>query len=189
MRRVPPGTASGEDAVGVYCGPVTNDQQSIDPARFRNVLGRVPTSVVVVTGVDGSGRPHGITIGSFTSVSLDPLLVGFLPGVSSRSWASIRESGRFCVNVLGAEQAELCWRFAKEGDDKFAGLDWTTSPGGSPILDGVPAWIDCAIESETVAGDHHFVVGRVGALDADDSVNDAMIFFRGKVTGVVDGAS
>ena len=157
----------------------------LDSARFRNVLGRVPTPVVVVTGMDGEGRPHGITIGSFTSVSLDPLLVGFLPGTTSRSWAAIRESGRFCVNVLGAEQSELCWRFAKEGDDKFAGLDWSRSPGGCPVLAGVPAWIDCAIETESEAGDHHFVTGRVEALDADETSNDAMVFFRGRVTGVV----
>ena len=164
---------------------MTHDPREFDSARFRNVLGRVPTPVVVVTGMDGDGRPHGITIGSFTSVSLDPLLVGFLPGTTSRSWAAIRESGRFCVNVLGAEQSELCWRFAKEGDDKFAGLEWSRSPGGSPILAGVPAWIDCAIETESEAGDHHFVTGRVEALDADETSDDAMVFFRGKVTGVV----
>lgn len=155
-----------------------------DPARFRNVLGRVPTSVVVVTGMGEDARPYGITIGSFTSVSLEPLLVGFLPGIGSRSWAAIRTSGRFCVNVLSARQAEVCWRFAKEGDDKFEGLSWRPSAGGSPILDGVAAWIDCALDSETVVGDHYFVVGQVESLDADDLVHDAMVFFRGQVTGV-----
>lgn len=146
-------------------------------------MGRVPTSVVVVTGLDGSGAPFGITIGSFTSVSLDPPLVGFLPGTGSRSWSAIRGSGRFCVNVLAAGQADLCWLFAKEGDDKFAGIPWTPSPGGAPVLGGVAAWIDCALESETVVGDHYFVVGRVEDLRADDAVNDAMIFFRGRVAG------
>lgn len=140
--------------------------------------------MVVVTGLNESGIPFGITIGSFTSVSLDPPLVGFLPGTSSRSWSAIRGSGRFCVNVLGAAQADLCWLFAKEGEDKFAGITWATSPGGSPVLDGVAAWIDCSLESETVVGDHYFVVGRVDALEGDDSVADAMVFFRGKVCGV-----
>ena len=156
-----------------------------DSAYFRSVLGHVPTSVVVVTGVNNAGVPFGITIGSFTSVSLAPPLVGFLPGVSSRSWAAIRESGRFCVNVLAGSQDELCWRFAKEGDDKFAGLEWVPSAGGSPILPGVIASIDCSIESETEAGDHTFVVGRVEALTHLDDVTDAMIFFRGKVNSVV----
>ena len=96
---------------------------SFDSAQFRAVLGHVPTSVVVVTGLNAQGAAFGITIGSFASVSLDPPLVGFFPGVRSQSWAAIRESGRFCVNVLGSHQEEACWRFAKEGDDKFAGVD------------------------------------------------------------------
>lgn len=159
--------------------------KEFDSAYFRSVLGHVPTSVVVVTGVNNAGQPFGITIGSFTSVSLDPPLVGFFPGTSSRSWASIRESGRFCVNVLAGSQDELCWTFAKEGDDKFANISWTPSQGGSPVLPGVIASIDCAIESETPAGDHVFVLGRVEALDHIDDATDAMIFFRGKVNNVV----
>ena len=155
-----------------------------DSAHFRKVLGHVPTSVVVVTGVDKSGKPYGITIGSFASVSLDPPLVGFFPGLNSRSWAAIRESGRFCVNVLGASQEELCWRFAKEGDDKFDGVEWTASDGGSPVLPDVIGWIDCAIETETEVGDHWFVVGRVDSLSHEEDVADAMVFFRGKVNKV-----
>lgn len=159
--------------------------KEFDSAYFRSVLGHVPTSVVVVTGLNGAGQPFGITIGSFTSVSLDPPLVGFFPGASSRSWASIRESGRFCVNVLTGSQDDLCWTFAKEGDDKFANIEWTPSAGGSPVLPGVIASIDCTIESETQAGDHVFVLGRVEALDHIDDATDAMIFFRGKVNSVV----
>lgn len=155
-----------------------------DSAYFRSVLGHVATSVVVVTGVNSAGTPFGITIGSFASVSLDPPLVGFFPGVNSRSWASIRESGRFCVNVLSGSQEEVCWRFAKEGDDKFAGLNYELSPGGSPVLSDVVASIDCSIESETVVGDHYFVLGKVESLEHAEDVLDAMIFFRGKVNSV-----
>lgn len=163
----------------VYCWCVISE---FDSAKFRSVLGHVPTSVVVVTGCDAKGEPFGITIGSFTSVSLDPPLVGFFPGVQSRSWASIRESGKFCVNVLGGGQDELCWRFAKEGDDKFSGLNWEPSPTGSPVLPDVIASIDCDIESETVVGDHFFVVGRVQSLAHADNATNAMVFFRGKVS-------
>ena len=157
---------------------------TFDSAQFRAVLGHVPTSVVVVTGLNAQGSPFGITIGSFASVSLDPPLVGFFPGVRSQSWAAIRESGRFCVNVLGSHQEEACWRFAKEGDDKFAGIEWTPTAGGSPLLPGCIAWIDCSLESEDPAGDHSFVVGRVDALGHADDVQDAMVFFRGKVSSV-----
>lgn len=158
--------------------------QTFDSAHFRSVLGHVPTSVVVVTGVNSSGVPFGITIGSFASVSLEPALVGFFPGINSKSWAAIRESGHFCVNVLGASQEELCWRFAKEGDDKFAGIEWTPTAGGSPLLPGCIAWIDCSLETEDPAGDHSFVVGRVDALGHAEDVQDAMVFFRGKVSSV-----
>jgi flavin reductase (DIM6/NTAB) family NADH-FMN oxidoreductase RutF len=160
---------------------------TFDSAHFRSVLGHVPTSVVVVTGLNAQGAPFGITIGSFASVSLDPPLVGFFPGVRSQSWAAIRESGRFCVNVLGAHQEEACWRFAKEGDDKFAGVEWLPSTGGSPVLPGSIAWIDCEIDSETVMGDHTCVVGRVTSLDHAEEVENAMIFFRGKVSSVKHG--
>ena len=157
---------------------------SYDSAKFRSVLGHVPTSVVVITGCNKDGDPFGITIGSFASVSLDPPLVGFFPGLQSRSWAAIRESGKFCVNVLGAGQDELCWRFAKEGDDKFAGIDWSLSGSGSPVLSDVIATIDCSIDSETQVGDHSFVVGLVTSLDHVDNAADAMVFFRGKVSKV-----
>ena len=160
---------------------------SFDSAQFRAVLGHVPTSVVVVTGLNAQGTAFGITIGSFASVSLDPPLVGFFPGVRSQSWAAIRESGRFCVNVLGSHQEEASWRFAKEGDDKFAGVEWLPSEGGSPVLPGSIAWIDCEIDSETVMGDHTCVVGRVTSLDHAEEVENAMVFFRGKVSSVKHG--
>ena len=153
----------------------------INPALFRSVLGHAPTSVVVVTGCDASGKPFGITIGSFVSVSLDPPLVGFLPGTSSRSWNAIQGSGHFCVNILGADQEDLCWKFAKEGDDKFEGINWTPSSTGSPVLPGVIGVIDCSIESQDVVGDHYFVVGRVAQMSHVENADTAMVFFRGKV--------
>ena len=146
-------------------------------------MGAVPTSVVVVTGFDAAGAPHGITIGSFVSVSLDPPLVGFLPGVSSKTWLAIRDSGKFCVNVLAADQDELCWRFAKEADDRFEGVAWSPSGNGAPALAGALAILDCDLESDHPHGDHFFVVGRVTDLSAAQS-GDAMVFFRGKVVGV-----
>ena len=85
---------------------------SIDPMKFRQVLGHFPTGVTVVTATTADGGPVGLTIGSFTSVSLDPPLVGFLPQVNSERWQAINETGSFVVNVLGAHQSELCWRFA-----------------------------------------------------------------------------
>jgi flavin reductase (DIM6/NTAB) family NADH-FMN oxidoreductase RutF len=160
----------------------------IDPRHFRNVLGHFPTGVTVVTGLDAAGAPHGITIGSFVSVSLDPPLVGFFPGIASKSWQAIAESGSFCVNILGAGQDELCWKFAKEpaaGEtSKFAGVDWTPSLTGSPILPGIIGSIDCQVEAVHETGDHLFVIGRVHDMSHTEDVSDAMVFFRGKVASV-----
>ena len=114
------------------------------PLQFRKVLGHFPTGVTIVTGLAGD-EPAGFTIGSFTSVSLDPPLVGFLPQIASETWQAMAPDGRFCVNVLRDEQAELCWRFAKSGvgDDRFDYVTWTHSPTGCPIIEGIGAWIDC----------------------------------------------
>jgi 3-hydroxy-9,10-secoandrosta-1,3,5(10)-triene-9,17-dione monooxygenase reductase component len=153
----------------------------IDSARFRKVLGHFPTGVTVVTGL-ADGGPAGLTIGSFTSVSLDPPLVGFLAGKDSDSWPGIQPSGAFCVNVLGAEQAELCWRFAKVGGDKFDGVGWHPTPSGSPILAGAIAWIDCSIDGVYEMGDHWFILGRVVALDhVEDYEVHPLLFFRGSL--------
>jgi flavin reductase (DIM6/NTAB) family NADH-FMN oxidoreductase RutF len=151
---------------------------SIDPRHYRTVLGHFPTGVVVVTAIDCHGGPAGMAVGSFTSVSLDPPLVGFLPSRTSSSFPRIRTAGSFCVNVLGVGQQELCRRFAVPGGDKFAGLSWVAAPSGAPRLDGIAAWIDCDLESITEAGDHYLVLGRVRELAAAPN-GAALVFHRG----------
>ncbi|MEX2626681.1 MAG: flavin reductase family protein [Ilumatobacteraceae bacterium] len=159
-----------------------------DPKTFRNVLGHFPTSVTVVTAIDPTGgrnQPVGLTIGSFTSVSLDPPLVGFLPQTDSDTWKAIEASGSFVVNDLNCTQGEVCWKFAKSGneDERFEGIEWRPAPSGAPILERAVAWIDCTIEGVYEMGDHYFVLGRVNALDADEPATDdegyPLIFFKG----------
>lgn len=156
---------------------------SFDSSAFRAVLGHFPTGVTVVTATSADGSPVGFTIGSFTSVSLDPPLVGFLPMVDSTRWHAIREAGAFCVNILGSDQGDLCWRFAKSSiEQPFDGVGWTPAPAtGSPVLDGVIAWIDCTIDQVVDAGDHHFVMGLVQALHhaPADAEPNALLFFKG----------
>ena len=89
---------------------------AFDAGTFRNVLGHFPTGVTIVTGMHDD-VPVGFTIGSFTSVSLDPPLVGFLPMHDSDTWAAMSASGAFCVNVLSRQQADLCWKFAKTDNE------------------------------------------------------------------------
>ena len=158
---------------------------SIDPALFRQVLGHFPTGVTVVTATEADGHPVGFTIGSFTSVSLDPPLVGFLPMSDSARWKAIEATGSFCVNVLACLQDALCWQFAKSSiAEPFDGVDWRPSPiTGSPILPDAIAWIDCAIEQVVEAGDHQFVMGRVLEMEHAHPDLDPvpLLFYRGKV--------
>ncbi|GIU83842.1 MAG: monooxygenase [Acidimicrobiales bacterium] len=155
-------------------------ESRVDERRFREVLGHLPTGVTVVTGISDEG-PSGLVVGSFSSVSLRPPLVAFFVDHGSKSWPLIRSRNSFAVNVLAADQKDLCTRFARSGEDKFAGVTWHPSPvSGSPLLGGVVAWIDCDIYDERAYGDHDIVVGLVRALDADGS-DSPLVFFRGRL--------
>lgn len=152
---------------------------SFDNATFRRVLGHYPTGVCVVTAVEADGTPTGMVVGSFTSVSLDPPLVAFFPDRNSSSWPRIAKVGKFCVNVLSADQEALCRQFSARGaNDKFAGVSHRFSANGSPILDNVVAWIDCTLDVVHEAGDHFIVLGRVVALEVEGP-GQPLLFFQG----------
>ncbi|MDE2563662.1 MAG: flavin reductase family protein [Sphingomonadales bacterium] len=150
----------------------------IDLQTFRDVLGCYPTGVCVITSSDAGGRRFGLVVGSFTSISLDPPLVGFFPDKGSGSWVQIEATGRFCVNVLGSDQLELCRRFAARGGDKFAELAHGHSPAGLPLLEDALAWIDCRIERVEDIGDHWLAVGAVEGLGRGVP-GTPLTFFRG----------
>ena len=149
----------------------------VDPRLMRDVLGHFVSGVTVVTAIGPDG-PVGFTCQSFSSLSLDPPLVAFAPARTSSTWPRLRAAGRFCVNVLAAEQRELSAQFARSGTDKYAGVSWTPSPYGSPVLDGVVAWIDSELWAEYEGGDHTIVVARVLDLGADAS-RTPLLFHRG----------
>lgn len=151
---------------------------------FRRILGHYPTGVCAVTAMAGPERPVGLIVGSFTSVSLHPPLVSFFPDKSSSTWPQIEAAGRFCVNVLGDRQQDVCSSLAARGEDKFAGVSFSVSELGSPIIDGALAWIDCELEAVHEAGDHFFVLGRVVSLNLHCEGNP-MIFHKGGYGTVV----
>ncbi|MFJ6216593.1 flavin reductase family protein [Streptomyces sp. NPDC092296] len=146
--------------------------------KFRHVLGHYPTGVTVVTALDAQRQPVGMTIGSFTSVSLEPALVAFFPTRTSSTFPVIREHGSFCVNVIGAHQEEVCRVFAGPVRDRFRNLRWRPAPSGAPILEGAVAWIDCTVDHVGDAGDHHLVMGRVDHLDVEQP-GRPLLFLRG----------
>ncbi|WP_448626298.1 flavin reductase family protein [Geodermatophilus sp. URMC 64] len=149
----------------------------VDPRVMRDVLGHFASGVTVVTADTATG-PIGFTCQSFSSLSLDPPLVVFAPGRASRTWPQLREIGRFCINVLAEDQTGLSQTFARSGIDKFAGVPWTRSRHGSPVLEDVVAWIDGELWAEYDGGDHTVVLARVLDLGADPS-RRPLLFHRG----------
>ena len=149
----------------------------VDPRMMRDVLGHFASGITVVTAM-GEDGPVGFTCQSFSSLSLDPPLVTFAPARTSTTWPRLRAAGRFCVNVLAEEQSDLSQQFARSGTDKFAGVGWVPSPHGSPMLEGVVAWIDSELWAEYDGGDHEVVVARVLDLGAD-AARRPLLFHRG----------
>lgn len=165
-------------------GPVSDvsDNEGVGPAsvaaaHFRSVLGHFPTGVVVVTAA-GERGPVGLSVNSFTAVSLEPPLIAFCAHRRSGSWAVMREGRAFCVNVLAEDQEALSRVFATRGADKFDGVGWSPAPSGSPRLWGALAWIDCTIEAVHDGGDHEICVGLVRELDVERG-DGPLVFYRG----------
>ncbi|MEU3671052.1 flavin reductase family protein [Streptomyces virginiae] len=165
-----------------------DERAPVGPAEFRAVLGNFASGVTVITappGEDGDGLA-GFACQSFASLSLDPPLVTFMVARTSTTWPRIARAGVFCVNILGAEQGELCRSFAVSGADKFSGVTHTPAPvTGSPQLDAVPAWIDCRIHAVHTGGDHLIVVGRVVAMGAAGE-GDPLLFHKGRFGRLAD---
>jgi 3-hydroxy-9,10-secoandrosta-1,3,5(10)-triene-9,17-dione monooxygenase reductase component len=159
----------------------------ITPAapEMRRVLGHFCTGIAVISAHDGT-QPIGFTCQSVTSVSLEPPYISFCPSNSSTSWPLIREAGTLCVNILAADQQDVCAQFATRGDDKFEGIDWRPGINGAPTLDGTLASIEAEVEFEHGAGDHSIVVARVTGLWAH-AERAPLLFFRGGY-GAFDGA-
>lgn len=149
----------------------------IDPQLYRYTLGHYPTGVVLVTAQTEDG-PVGLVIGSFTSLSLDPPLVAFMPMKSSGTYAQIQQVGRFCVNVLAADQLGDCRLFASRAEDKFGKVAWHPAPSGAPILDDAVSWLDCRLTDSLEGGDHWIALGEIEALDVQRR-ELPLLFFQG----------
>ncbi|MGH3435493.1 MAG: flavin reductase family protein [Sciscionella sp.] len=147
------------------------------PIQMRAAMSRFASGVTVVTGVDGA-EAVGFTCQSFASVSLDPPLVLFCADHSGRTWPKIRNTGRFCVNVLAEPQADLCGRFGSRWGLRYAGLPWQLSRWGTPELPDVLLRVHAEVHDVHSAGDHDVVIGRVLELDHSDD-HRPMIFYRG----------
>lgn len=143
---------------------------------YRDAMSQFCTGVVIVTGIHG-GRMAGFAAQSFVSLSLEPPLIAVCPGKTSTSWPKLKAAGHFCINVLGEDQRQVSDLFAQRG--QVADTGWRPALSGSPILDGVLAYVDCALAAEHDAGDHTIAVGRVLDIDILDGERAPLLFFRG----------
>ncbi|MDF0532203.1 flavin reductase family protein [Tsukamurella sp. 8F] len=151
---------------------------AFDSRAFRNVMGQFCTGITIVATADADGKPRGFACQSFAALSLDPPLILFCPGKTSRTWRFIEESKTFAVSVLAQRQESVSAAFGRVIDDKFEGLEWTPSPLGNPTIDGALTWIDCTLENVVDGGDHHVAIGRVQSLG--EPVEDKpLLFYRG----------
>ena len=128
---------------------------------YRRTCGRFATGITVVTALDEQGHPHGMTVNSFSSVSLDPPLVLVSIDLRNAILGHFLTSSYFAVNILAEEQEELSRRFASASENRFHGVDWRPSTSGAPLLAGALAYLECAVTKVMEIGDHSVLIGEV----------------------------
>lgn len=148
--------------------------------RFRHALGSFVTGVAIVTAKPGDAAPVGMTINSFSSVSLDPPLVLWSLRREAWSYDRFRNAGHFVVNVLAAHQDGLAKQFARPVDDRFEGVDFTCNAHGAPCLSSSIACFECVTENTIDAGDHVIFIGRVENFTHSDDI--PLVFCRGNLS-------
>lgn len=153
---------------------------SLDPRDFRSALGCFATGVCLVTTLGPEGKPEGLTINSFSSVSLDPPMVLWSLARSAASAPVFRDAEYFAVSILAKDDAALSTHFAKSNADKFASFAERFKEGiqGVPVLQGAVATFECHSRHRYYGGDHIIVIGNVERYAWSDQA--ALLFARGR---------
>lgn len=158
--------------------PSISAEPAFDPRAFRSALGQYATGVAIVTALDETGRPVGMTINSLASVSLDPPLVLWSVQLNTTSSQAFRTCKRFSVNILAADQQDTAMRFARTDEHKFLDFPVDTGLGGVPLIPGALATFECATWAVYPGGDHEIIVGQVENFVARPGA--ALGFHQGK---------
>jgi flavin reductase (DIM6/NTAB) family NADH-FMN oxidoreductase RutF len=135
------------------------DQPTIDQRELRQIFGRFATGVTVITA-KYSGELFGVTVNSFTSLSLDPPLVLFCLHRRSSFRAALGAGASFTVNILAEEQRDIATLFSS-GADRFLKVNSLPGLGGTPVLTNSLAYVSCRVAQELPGGDHVIVIGEV----------------------------
>jgi len=156
----------------------------VEPALFRQLLGRFATGVTVLTtrAPSPEGEPIGMTASSVASVSLDPPLVLVSVDQQHEMHAALQAAPSFVLNVLAADQEAISRRFAGDEPNRFSGVGFRTNKQGIAVLDGVLAHIECEKQTAIPAGDHTVFLGLV----IGGSVTDRrpLLYYRGGYAGL-----
>lgn len=151
---------------------------SISEASFRHTCGQFATGVAVATVSGPSGEPHGLTINSFTSVSLTPPLILICIDYRAQVLEVFLRASHFAVNVLRDTQQDVSNRFAYRAEDRFAGVAWAPGQTGAPLIDGVLASIECATRQVIEGGDHTILLAEAVAVNTGEG--DPLLYFNSR---------
>ncbi len=138
----------------------------LEPEELRQVMRQWTTGVAVVTA-RSAGEQHGMTVSSFTSISLDPPLIAISLAQNARTHRLVANSGQFAVTILSADQQDLSERFAgrtSDAEDRFDGLAYFELVSGAPLIPGGLAWLDCRVAAQLQAGNNTVFLGEVLAV-------------------------
>ncbi len=149
---------------------------------YKEMMGSYPTGVTIVTSVDSQGNPIGLTVNSFASVSLDPLLVLWCIDQKASTYHSFASCDKFAVHILAADQKEACWSFAGKEPDRFSKVTWSFSEHHLPIISDSFGTMQCQCVNRIKAGDHTILIGEVISLSKNDK--DPMLYFRRNVGAI-----
>lgn len=150
-----------------------------DPRTLRDALGCFATGVTVVTCLTDDGGPAGITVNSFTSVSLDPPLLLVCLHKMAASATALIEATHFAINVLQSHQQPASITFSTRVEDRFGNTPWSCGEAGAPILKDSLCVFECERFAVYDGGDHHILVGQVVKASFDASL-DPLLYFRGR---------
>jgi len=166
---------------------MTGNRPDFNSELLRKALGCFPTGVVVVTTRGDNNAPVGITVNSFSSVSLDPPLILWSIALNAPSLSAFREHPGFTINILSEEQKELGLQFARPSENKFEGVDWHTGYEDTPILDNALAVLQCKTYQRYEGGDHEIYLGEVVKINFTEK--QPLVFHRGQFEKLVAGGS
>ncbi|MBZ5506745.1 MAG: flavin reductase family protein [Acidobacteriia bacterium] len=141
---------------------------------FKSACSRFPSGVTITTVMGEGGLPYGITVSSFTSVSLSPPLVLVCIDQRSPVLQHIEVGKHFGINVLAAHQQELSIKFSRDRNDRFSGIQWSAGQTGVPLLSDVLASFECETVQMLVGGDHWILLGKV--LHANSQNGEPLIY-------------